>query len=166
MSGREFVRGDGTVRASVRPLGGDRFVVRLGERDHEVAARVAEDGWIVFTLGDRVHRCAFARAGRKLQVRLDGHTWLLEEAAARGAVAHGTAGDAVEAPMTGTVLKVLVAKGDAVAAHAPLVLLSAMKMEHRLVAPRDGVVAEVTCGDGATVQAGDVLVRLERKPAT
>jgi 3-methylcrotonyl-CoA carboxylase alpha subunit len=48
-----------------------------------------------------------------------------------------------------------VSKGDALA------VLEAMKMEHTLTAPRDGVVAAVNAGEGDQVQDGDLLVSLE-----
>ncbi len=73
----------------------------------------------------------------------------------------GAAGDLVTAPMPGLVKVVSAAAGDRVAAGDPLIVLEAMKMEHRLTAPRDGVVAEVACVEGAQVQEGAVLLTLE-----
>ena len=66
----------------------------------------------------------------------------------------------VVAPMQGTVVKVLVAVGDAVTAGQPVVVLEAMKMENQLMAERDGVVESVRVAPGASVGAGDVLVEL------
>jgi biotin carboxyl carrier protein len=62
--------------------------------------------------------------------------------------------------MQGTVVKVLVAVGDAVTAGQPVVVLEAMKMENQLMAERDGVVESVRVAPGASVGAGDVLVEL------
>jgi propionyl-CoA carboxylase alpha chain len=56
---------------------------------------------------------------------------------------------------------VLVAPGDAVSAGQPLVLLEAMKMEHRVLAPADGTVAEVRVEAGQYVDAHQVLVTFE-----
>ncbi len=47
--------------------------------------------------------------------------------------------------MPGTVIKVLVEQGQAVAAQQPLVVLEAMKMEHVVAAPHDGVVRKLLC---------------------
>ena len=160
MADKEFVVQGHKVKVSLRPLGNDRFAVKVGEREHTVAARVMEDGFLLLEMDGQMQRCAVVKSGKKLQARVSGHTYLLEEAEARSATHAAAAGDTVEAPMTGTVLKLLVQKGDTVAANAPLVLLSAMKMEHRLVAPRAGIVAEVGAKDGETVQGGTVLVRL------
>ena len=65
---------------------------------------------------------------------------------------------AIKAPMPGRVVRVLVAVGDRVTAHQPLVVVEAMKMENELRAPRDGVVKEVLAMPGAAVESGAVLV--------
>ena len=63
--------------------------------------------------------------------------------------------------MPGLVKAILVAAGEAVAAGARMAVMEAMKMEHTLVASRDGVVAEVLAAAGDQVEAGAALVRLE-----
>jgi biotin carboxyl carrier protein len=78
-----------------------------------------------------------------------------------GAVGPGGGGDEVRSPMTGTVVSVSVRAGDAVKAGAPLVVVTAMKMEFRIEAPRDGVVKEAAAKPGDRVELGAVLVRLE-----
>ncbi|MFI6814948.1 biotin carboxylase N-terminal domain-containing protein [Nonomuraea sp. NPDC050328] len=61
------------------------------------------------------------------------------------------------APMPGTVLRVEVHPGDRVGAGQAVVVLEAMKMEHRITAPAAGLVAEVAVEKGRHVQAGTVL---------
>ncbi len=73
----------------------------------------------------------------------------------------GAGEDEARAPMPGLVRAVLVAPGQAVARGDRMVVIEAMKMEHALVAPRDGRVAEVLAAEGAQVEAGATLVRLE-----
>ncbi|WP_264213078.1 acetyl-CoA carboxylase biotin carboxylase subunit [Leisingera thetidis] len=67
----------------------------------------------------------------------------------------------VEAPMPGLVKAVFAEAGQAVQAGDRLAILEAMKMEHSLLAARDGVVAEVLAAAGDQVEAGAALVRLE-----
>ena len=67
----------------------------------------------------------------------------------------------VSAPMPGTVLRVLAAEGDRVAARAPLVVLEAMKMETPLLSPFEAVVRSIRVAEGDRVAGGDVLVELE-----
>ena len=71
------------------------------------------------------------------------------------------AGGSLAAPMPGTVLRVLVAPGDHVAAGQTLVLLEAMKMELAVAAPGDGVVSAVHVEAGELVQGGAALAEIE-----
>jgi 3-methylcrotonyl-CoA carboxylase alpha subunit len=79
---------------------------------------------------------------------------------ARAAGAHGD-GNLVEAPMPGLVRSVDAKVGQVVVKGDRLAVLEAMKMEHSLLAARDGVVAEVLAAPGDQVEAGAALVRLE-----
>jgi 3-methylcrotonyl-CoA carboxylase alpha subunit len=74
--------------------------------------------------------------------------------------AAAAAGDVVLAPMPGVLRRVAVRAGDAVTAGQAVAVLEAMKMEHALAAPRDGVVAEVAA-EGAQLAAGAAVLRLE-----
>ena len=65
--------------------------------------------------------------------------------------------------MPGKVTSVEVAAGDAVTKGQRLLTLEAMKMEHGLTAPFDGVVAELNTVAGAQVQVDAVLVKIEPK---
>ena len=67
-------------------------------------------------------------------------------------------GDAVTAPMPGTILKVNVTNGQAVKAGQVLVVLEAMKMENEIMAPKDGTITQVAVSKGASVDTGAPLV--------
>lgn len=73
------------------------------------------------------------------------------------AVAHGS----LLAPMPGSVVRVGAAVGDTVTAGQPLIWLEAMKMEHTIAAPEDGVLAELNVAAGQQVEVGAVLARVE-----
>jgi biotin carboxyl carrier protein len=75
-------------------------------------------------------------------------------------------GSAVEkgslvAPMPGNVIRLGAAAGDTVTAGQPLIWLEAMKMEHTIAAPSDGVLAELNVNTGQQVEVGAVLARVE-----
>jgi 3-methylcrotonyl-CoA carboxylase alpha subunit len=71
----------------------------------------------------------------------------------------GSDGGIVAAPMHGKLLAVLVEKGDAVHKGQRVAILEAMKMEHALLAPRDGVVTDVLASAGKQVaERATVLV--------
>ena len=68
------------------------------------------------------------------------------------------AGETVNAPMPGNILKVNVKAGDVVKAGTVLVVLEAMKMENEIMAPKDGTVTQVVVSKGSTVDTGAPLV--------
>ncbi len=65
------------------------------------------------------------------------------------------------APMPGNVIRLGAAIGDTVTAGQPLIWLEAMKMEHTITAPSDGVLAELNVETGQQVEVGAVLARVE-----
>jgi oxaloacetate decarboxylase (Na+ extruding) subunit alpha len=117
------------------------------------------------------------RAAERYDVRVDGRLFRVEvgasgalsaepaeadpesRPAAPSAVA-GDAGEALPAPLSGTVFKVLVAPGDRVRAGQSVLVLEAMKMETDVSAPRDGTVAAVRVAAGDPVSVGDTLLEL------
>jgi 3-methylcrotonyl-CoA carboxylase alpha subunit len=77
--------------------------------------------------------------------------------------AGGAAGDgAIVSPMPGKIIALDVKQGEAVTRGQKLVTLEAMKMEHSLVAPFDGIVAELNASEGAQVSEGALLARIEK----
>ena len=68
------------------------------------------------------------------------------------------AGEAVNAPMPGNILKVNVTAGQAVKSGDVLCILEAMKMENEIRAPKDGTVTQVLVSKGNTVDTGAPLV--------
>jgi biotin carboxyl carrier protein len=75
--------------------------------------------------------------------------------------AAGTGPQRLVAPMPGKVVRVLVGPGEAVRARQSLVVVEAMKMENELRAGRDGTVAEVHAREGASVDAGALLIVIQ-----
>ena len=70
-------------------------------------------------------------------------------------------GDAVTAPMQGTVIKVAVSDGDTVAAGDLVVVLEAMKMENPVTAHKSGTVTSLAAEPGGSVSQGAVLCEIK-----
>jgi biotin carboxyl carrier protein len=75
------------------------------------------------------------------------------------ALAHGS----LLAPMPGSVLRIGASVGDTVTAGQPLIWMEAMKMEHTVAAPGDGVLAELNVEVGQQVEVGAVLARVDEE---
>jgi acetyl-CoA/propionyl-CoA carboxylase biotin carboxyl carrier protein len=70
-------------------------------------------------------------------------------------------GDAVTAPMQGTVVKVAVEEGQEVAAGDLVVVLEAMKMENPVTAHKDGTITGLAVEAGAAITQGTVLAEIK-----
>jgi acetyl-CoA/propionyl-CoA carboxylase biotin carboxyl carrier protein len=80
----------------------------------------------------------------------------------RGALAGAAAsGDAVTAPMQGTVVKVAVEEGQEVSAGDLVVVLEAMKMENPVTAHKDGTITGLAVEAGAAITQGTVLAEIK-----
>jgi 3-methylcrotonyl-CoA carboxylase alpha subunit len=90
-----------------------------------------------------------------------GHALLSEVDPAETASESMTAGGGLVAPMPGKVVSYLAKPGDQVRGGQALAVMEAMKMEHTLHAPHDGVVAELHYAVGDQVAEGGALLRLE-----
>ena len=108
--------------------------------------------------------------GRRLEVSLPGDLALggggpaPTRAAARKRHGKGAAkasGDAVTAPMQGTVIKVAVGDGDTVSTGDLVVVLEAMKMENPVTAHKDGTITSLAAEPGSSVGQGTVLCEIK-----
>jgi 3-methylcrotonyl-CoA carboxylase alpha subunit len=117
----------------------------------------------------RTERFHLASQAAERLVAWRGQTYTLARAGALsletlGGQSSGTHGHAgLEAPMPGTIVKVLVQEGQQVDAHQPLVVLEAMKMEHIVAAPYDGTVERIFFAPGVLVAKGATLIELDER---
>ncbi|MDR0959914.1 MAG: biotin/lipoyl-binding protein [Propionibacteriaceae bacterium] len=75
--------------------------------------------------------------------------------------ASSASGNAVTAPLAGSVLRILVDEGQSVNAGDVVAVLEAMKMETEITAPKAGTVAKILTKVGAAVQGGDALIEID-----
>lgn len=123
---------------------------------------------LVVAMDGRTTRYAVARDGDTLWLGHDGQSWaftrhLIGDPGDRPGVA-GAGDGVVRSPMPGTVLLVKAAVGDQVSEGQPLVIVEAMKMEHTVTAPADGVVTELPVRAGQPVDMDAVLAVVQPTP--
>ena len=158
---REFVHNGQRIRFTV-DSGPQGVTLGLGEARHELT--IQEHGAGRFVI--RNQRGSFAvrvvRDKDRIWVWLAGRVFELAVPGAETAdhAHHAQAANDVRAPMPGTLVKLLVAPGDAVEKDQVVAVVEAMKMEHPLRAPRSGVVAGVFGAPGGIVDAEAVVVSL------
>jgi len=125
-----------------------------------VVSLIERDGDAYLSVNGESRRAWYRMENTATWVCVGGETWsLLEEdvsARARGAAAYS---NDVRSPMPGTVVSVRAQSGHEVKAGDALVVVSAMKMEHVLLAPRDGTV-DILVREGDSVVVDEVVARL------
>jgi biotin carboxyl carrier protein len=158
---------------------GEHFIAHVGDRRREVIVRRAAGPALDLLVDGQPLRALVAGAGDRRAVKVgDRDAVSLEwvDARVEGQLdrpADGTAGGAagarpatrfqedVTASMDGQIAAVMVKPGDVVEAGTTLLVLEAMKMEMRLVAPQRARVRQVACRTGEVVRRGRLLVQLE-----
>jgi 3-methylcrotonyl-CoA carboxylase alpha subunit len=157
------------------------FVFLDGETEHPVRVRFAEEGLRLTVDGKDYSFAGEALEGGALHIRLDGRRFkaravrdksdwhifsagnyrrLTLKEVLQGQDADTRSGS-LAAPMPGKIIQVLTRSGVSVKKGEPLIILEAMKMEHTIIAPTDGVVREVHYAAGEQVLEGAELISLE-----
>ncbi|MEZ5127482.1 MAG: biotin/lipoyl-containing protein [Micropruina glycogenica] len=81
-------------------------------------------------------------------------------AAPTTASVRATSANAVVAPLSGAVARILVAEGDQIAEGQVLLVLEAMKMETEITAPHKGTVGKILVKERDSVAGGEALIEL------
>jgi geranyl-CoA carboxylase alpha subunit len=147
---RYLVAGAGTASSAIE-MGGD------GD----------DDGIAMFRLDGEERRAAYALAGETLHLKVGSLDLAVCEtlyAPRATAGADGSIETEVRAPMSGKVVAVLVAEGQAVERGQRLVVVEAMKMQHEMSAAASGTVARLAVKPGDQVATRQLLVELRPEP--
>ncbi len=137
---------------------GKQLALWAGEQEFEVVRSELSGAELRFETADGVLRRAhIAKRRDQWFVQLDGCSFQLTELPRFPVEDAGAAPGALVAPMPGKVVRVEVKVGDAVTARQTLVILEAMKMEHRVVASHAGTLTALNVAEGDQVDAETVL---------
>ena len=136
----------------------DGSALRAGEHQVEVVA--VRGNTAELRVDDRTVIVPFVIDGTQISFAFDGETYIADVAdkAARARARHRD--HSMSAPMPGLVLKILTSTGQTVTKGTPLIILEAMKMEHQIVATRDGTISAIRCREGELVQPGTDLIEM------
>lgn len=150
------------VVVGVHRDGPGRFTASVDGAEHAVEAALVDASTIQLRVGDAWQVAHVVRLGGATHVWIAGEVYVLTPESAAAAIDHGVhLQPKVVAPMPGKVLQVLVEVGQSVAAGDGLVIVEAMKMEHRIAAEAEAVVRAVHVVAGQMVDGGAVLIELE-----
>lgn len=149
------------LQVALRRDGAGRFTVTSDSGAQPVDAALIDGQTIQLRIGDAMHVAHVARIGAATHVWLAGRVYVLEPERSAASSHAALAPPQIIAPMPGKVLEVLVAAGQQVADGDGLVILEAMKMEHRITAAAAATVRAVHVAGGQMVDGGAVLIELD-----
>lgn len=138
------------------------FTVSVNGAVHTAGADLLAPTTLRMTIDGRVHMVHVVRVAGTVHVAVGGVSYVFEPdtpiAASEGYV---LVNPLIVAPMPGKVLKVLVTKGQQVAAGDTLLILEAMKMETRIRAEGAGIIQRLLVEEGQMIDGGALLIELE-----
>ncbi len=163
VSRKQYLHEETVHDLSVSPLGNDRYHVRNGDEDTEIALHgIAENTAHIEVDGSQhTARYYYAEPG-VLHLSIDGRAAVYrDQIRLDGQEDNVGGGGQVLAPMHGLLLEVRVSEGDTVTAGETLAILEAMKMHYEIVAEATGTVTAVTAAAGEQVAADILLIEIE-----
>jgi 3-methylcrotonyl-CoA carboxylase alpha subunit len=158
----QFTAGTTTYTVNLTPTGHNSYRVQVGEVSHEAQIELLGEAAYAVTLdGHRQRVTALPDEADNWWVHTPAGTFSLAwvsplPAGARAAEAEGS----LRAPMPGSVIAIHVTDGQSVTKGDILLVIEAMKMEHRIKAPYNGRIASIYYRVGQSVEAGAALLEL------
>jgi 3-methylcrotonyl-CoA carboxylase alpha subunit len=145
---------------------GGGWHLRLGDHDGHATAERLPDRRLAVALDGTRSTMRVLKYDAELAVFLDGESWHFAAIDPLAPPADADAGGGrLTAPMPGRVIQLMVAPGEAVRRGQAMMVIEAMKMEHTIAAPRDGVVQAVHYAAGDPVEEGAELIALAEEKA-
>ena len=139
--------------------------VRLPDSsEHEVRARMVEEGVVEIDHEAHIHRIPFARTSGGIQFSFKGNVHEFTPHTPGRKIEKAQQSGALVAPMSGAVADVLVKVGEVVGAYQPLVVIEAMKVLATVESHHAGTVSRLHVAKGERVDAGAVLVEITTSP--
>ena len=158
-----LVLGDTSFDVKIRRTG-DSFTLTVGEDEYQGTYSKTLDGGINVQFGDSNSICYSEKNLDEVYVFANGKNYFFKHKKIRfdSAEQEEVSEDLVLSPITGKLLDCKESQGNSVSKGDVVLVLEAMKMEHRLIAPRDGKISKIAEVEvGSQVKEGDFMFELE-----
>ena len=150
--------GETAFDLSVSPAGAREYGVRGDSETVRIKVVSVEEGRAVVGIDGAHRHLLFHAEGDALYLGEAGRDYRFDSGRSAASLQDEQGGGRVVAPMHGKILEIAVVPGDIVARGDRLLVIEAMKMQHDIVAPAAGAVADILQQAGVQVAAGDPLV--------
>lgn len=149
------------------------FVVKLGSRTYSLMdVQESSEGLFKFELNRRPYKCRVASAEDQRHIFINSKVYQLKKVPAKEAklAANGkgkksksaAASGKITSPINGKIIRVWVDENADVTVEQDLIIIEAMKMEHRIRSPFAGRVGKVHVKEGEQVELGTLLLELNK----
>lgn len=140
----------------------DHFEVTIEGKTYIARAREIKQGFFQLNVDGALHKCCVGRDGTQRHVFYDGQVFRMAKVEQmRDPKAFTKMSGDILSPISGKIVAVRVAEGDAVEANQVLVIIEAMKMEYQVKSPFKGTVTKVHHKEKEQVDIGARLVDIK-----
>jgi biotin carboxyl carrier protein len=150
--------GDERFELIMMPGHGGQAIVRIDGTEYKVDAVSRQGSHLSFEYAGETYVYDVSVEARRVHLKRDSRYFSFGRIEEGSEDTGSQDGKALLSRMPGTVLRILVEPGSHVSQGQALVILEAMKMEHEIEAPADGLVTGFPHAEGARVMPGDLLV--------
>lgn len=148
---------------TIEPQADGTYRAKVGDNTYQVEVQRSQSGQLNLLInGQRILAYTANQKNHHFVALVDRQARHYEFSTAQATRRKGTSseGGSLKAQMPGQVIQVMVSEGDAVEKGQALLILEAMKMEIRMVAPSGGKVTRLLVKQGETVERGQQLIEL------
>ena len=142
---------------------GSNFQVSSDGNSKQGSFERTDSSTITIYIGSKKYTAHFAREGYHIFIHVNGRSYTLERAPlTRRSVDVAIETNIVTSPITGKLLELNISAGDVVQKGDLLAIMEAMKMEHRVKAPKSGKISKLTSAvPGGQIKEGEIVAELE-----
>jgi 3-methylcrotonyl-CoA carboxylase alpha subunit len=128
-----------------------------------VRIREVGEGMYVLSIEGRSVKVIVDGDDRTKHVFCKGDVFQFNKVAPGAAEAHKELSGDLEAPLTGRVIQIMVGEGDEVDEKTPIMIIEAMKMEHKIRSPFKGRIGAIDVSEGEMVDGGRIVAKVEKE---
>lgn len=144
----------------VTPINSKEFLLSSGAEQHRIKAQI-QDQHLLINDGKQYYSAWVDEQAPRLNFYFENGQISIERFNWQHSTSQSQANAQLTAPMPATIVAILKKQGDVIKKGEQLIVLEAMKMEHTIHAPKDGIVAELFYDIGAQVNEGAELLTLD-----
>ena len=160
--------GDHSSDLDIR-IDGENIAVLVDDREYTLEASEVEPGVYLLKNNGRIYEAYVSDIGPggNTKVTVRGQTFevaIFDPKRLRSSQSDHSHGDGraeIKTAMPGKVVRIMAEVGQTVEKGAGVIVVEAMKMQNEMRPPKDGIVKEIRTSEGATVNAGEILVVIE-----